>query len=233
MGIAILAITVILGVTVVRIGSLALALTGMSPEMARFQALSAFTGTGFTTQAAEDVVRHPQRRRIIGILIMIGYAGIASVITGLLQTFRVETFDWMILLQLILVFLVLFLIYRIFVFPRLSQFIDRAITSQLQRVTALEPMEVEEILTQAEGWGIARIEVHENCELAGKQLQESRPRDLGILVIAIERGDEYIPSPGSRDIIYVGDRLLAYGPMKTMEQIGLRMEAGQKPAAEA
>ncbi len=219
MGIALLAITLIISMILVRVGALALELTGMSPEMARFQALSAFTGTGFTTRAAEEVVRHPQRRSIITALIVIGWAGVAFVITGLLQTFRVETFDWMILLRLIAVLLALFVLYRIVVLPRLSQWIDRSIKSQLQRFTALEPLEVEEILTQAEGWGIARIEVQEGCTLVGKQLHESRPRDLGILIIAIERGDQYIPSPGRNDTIYIGDRLLVYGPLKVMEQI--------------
>jgi hypothetical protein len=43
----------------------ALSMTGLSRESARFQARSAFTGTGFTTQEAEKVVNHPVRRRII------------------------------------------------------------------------------------------------------------------------------------------------------------------------
>lgn len=40
-------------------------MTGLDINIARFQALSAFTGTSFTTKEAEDVVDHPQRRRII------------------------------------------------------------------------------------------------------------------------------------------------------------------------
>jgi len=40
-------------------------MTGMEKKKARFQALSAFAGTGFTTKEAESVVNYPARRKII------------------------------------------------------------------------------------------------------------------------------------------------------------------------
>jgi Trk-type K+ transport system membrane component len=50
---------------IVRAASIALMMTGMNQKRARFQALSAFTGTGFTTKEAESVMNHPLRRKII------------------------------------------------------------------------------------------------------------------------------------------------------------------------
>jgi len=50
-------------------GSVSLEATGMERDRARFQALSALTGTGFTTQEAESIVNHPKRRRIATCLI--------------------------------------------------------------------------------------------------------------------------------------------------------------------
>ena len=47
-------------------GSVALEATGMERARARFQAMSALTGTGFTTREAENIVGHPRRRLIIG-----------------------------------------------------------------------------------------------------------------------------------------------------------------------
>jgi hypothetical protein len=41
---------------VIRIGALALELTGFESERASFQALSAFTNSGFTTRESEEVV---------------------------------------------------------------------------------------------------------------------------------------------------------------------------------
>lgn len=56
----------------VRTGAVALERTGIGPEKARFQALSAFTNTGFTTREAEEITRFPIRRKIIAILIVLG-----------------------------------------------------------------------------------------------------------------------------------------------------------------
>jgi hypothetical protein len=54
-----------LSVLVIRTGAVALRLTGLPEEPARFQARSAFTGTGFTTSESEAIVNHPVRRRIV------------------------------------------------------------------------------------------------------------------------------------------------------------------------
>ncbi|MEX0317546.1 MAG: hypothetical protein AB3N21_06330 [Ruegeria sp.] len=79
-----------LSMSVVRIGSTALRLTGMEPNAARFQALSAFSGTGFTTSESEDLMRHPMRRKILVLLMIIGSLGVVTVLStvvlGLLRT---------------------------------------------------------------------------------------------------------------------------------------------------
>ena len=46
------------------IGSLLLEKTGLDRSKARFQTLSALTGTGFMTAESEDIVNHTKRRRI-------------------------------------------------------------------------------------------------------------------------------------------------------------------------
>jgi hypothetical protein len=68
----------IVSLTVVRIGGTALRLTGMSMQSARFQAISALTGTGFTTQEAETTMHHPVRRRILIMLMFTGHLGVVS-----------------------------------------------------------------------------------------------------------------------------------------------------------
>ena len=67
----------------IRAGAIALELTGLDPEQARFQALSAFTNTGFTTGEAEEITRLPVRRRIVSFLIILGHAGTVTVIATL------------------------------------------------------------------------------------------------------------------------------------------------------
>jgi hypothetical protein len=59
-------VILLVSVLITKVATIALAHTGLSHESARFQARSAFTGVGFTTNEAERVVTHPVRRRSLG-----------------------------------------------------------------------------------------------------------------------------------------------------------------------
>ncbi len=82
-----LIVVVTLGLLVTRIATVALTMTGMSLDHARFQARSAFTGTGFTTSEAEAIVSHPARRRIVMTLMLLSGAGAVSVLSTLILSF--------------------------------------------------------------------------------------------------------------------------------------------------
>lgn len=68
-----------LSIFIVRVASVALRITGLDESSARFQALSAFSGTGFTTLEAEAIVNYPVRRKIISLLMIIGNVGLVGV----------------------------------------------------------------------------------------------------------------------------------------------------------
>jgi hypothetical protein len=87
--IGIIALLTVLGLSLVitRVATVALTMTGLSEEAARFQARSAFTGTGFTTKEAETVMNHPVRRQIIMFLMIIRSAGLVSIIMSLILSF--------------------------------------------------------------------------------------------------------------------------------------------------
>ena len=53
-----------LSTIIVRIASTIMRLTGLPDNVARFQSLSAMTGTGFTTRESELIVNYPIRRRV-------------------------------------------------------------------------------------------------------------------------------------------------------------------------
>jgi hypothetical protein len=78
---AAISIFVLLSVStfVIRLAAVAMRLTGLDNASARFQALSAFTGTGFTTREAEMIVNYPVRRRIVGLLMIVGNLGLVGV----------------------------------------------------------------------------------------------------------------------------------------------------------
>ena len=108
---------VLIILVIVKMGSIAFQFTGMEPKMAMFQALSAFTNTGFTTSAAESVVQHRTRRLMASILIIIGYVGIAGIIVTLIRSFAIESGKWLpTLVRLVLVLLGMWALYFIFIF---------------------------------------------------------------------------------------------------------------------
>jgi Trk-type K+ transport system membrane component len=112
-----LAAIVLIILAIVKLGSIAFQFTGMEPKMAMFQSLSAFTNTGFTTSAAEDVVNHRRRRVIATVLIVMGYIGIVGVIVTLVRSFAVEAGDWIpVLRRLVFVLLGIYAAYFIFIF---------------------------------------------------------------------------------------------------------------------
>ena len=82
-----LMIIVTISFTIVRIAAVAMRLTGMPDGQARFQALSALTGTGFTTSEAEMIVNYPLRRKIVSSLMIIGNLGLISFVSALMISF--------------------------------------------------------------------------------------------------------------------------------------------------
>ena len=85
----IIAFLTVLGLSlfITRLATIALTYTGLSWDAARFQARSAFTGTGFTTSEAERVADHPVRRRIIMLLMIARSAGVVSIVISLILSF--------------------------------------------------------------------------------------------------------------------------------------------------
>lgn len=79
---------------IIRVGSIALRMTGLSPEVSSFQSMSAFTGTGFTTDEAEEVTSTPGRRTVVQTLIRLGSIGLVGALATLTLSFtRSDTND--------------------------------------------------------------------------------------------------------------------------------------------
>ncbi|OEU55154.1 MAG: hypothetical protein BA871_01975 [Desulfuromonadales bacterium C00003096] len=97
---------------VIRAAAIALMMTGMSEKRARFQALSAFTGTGFTTKEAELVVNNPLRRRIISWVMILGNVGIVTVIITATSSL-VTSKGYQLSINVVGLLVVIYLIYKI------------------------------------------------------------------------------------------------------------------------
>lgn len=76
-----------LSLLVIRVGTVAMVMTGLSEEVASFQSLSAFSGAGFTTDEAERALAYPARRKVVKTLIRLGSVGLITAISSLVLSF--------------------------------------------------------------------------------------------------------------------------------------------------
>ena len=217
-GIALIIAVVFVSVMIIKVAAVALRLTGLDERTASFQALSALTGTGFTTREAELVINHPMRRKIISVLMITGNAGMVVVIAGLVSSFLAVTSFWAILWFVALI-LALYVIFRIATQTRIARLLSKRIEEKLRERFKLQKRAIGRVLDLGEDFGIAEITLHEGSSSVGKTLATS---DLGkkkILVLAIERDEEKILVARGNHKLHAGDNLICYGNFTEMNTI--------------
>jgi len=216
---------------VIRIGATALEHTGLSRDAARFQALSAFFGAGFTTGESELVVNHPVRRRVIRDLIIVGNIGIVSLLTTGVATATANTDDVSLFRRIVFIVGGLAIIYLLSRSSIVMRMIDFSIERALKGTGFVTAMDYEKVLRTHSGYGVAEIAIETGSPLVGKTLAESRPRDSGITILGIARASgDYDAAPESYTVINAGDTILAYGSDSALEHLS---EHQAPPAADA
>ncbi|MCZ6688817.1 MAG: TrkA-C domain protein, partial [Planctomycetota bacterium] len=183
----------------VKIGSVALRMTGMSQESASFQSLSAFTGTGFTTKEAETITKDRRRRKIAKALMIAGNAGMAVAIAAVFQSFQKLSADsgdttiaaGKVALAAFFLFSTL-IIYRLAIANWVNRWLSRFIEKRLAQVTDLAMPHFERVLQLGKGYGISEIHIRDGHPATGKTLQDLAWGSRGVLVLAIERGTKLI-----------------------------------------
>lgn len=209
-----LVVIVLVALLVVKIGSSALQLTGMSRSVARFQAASAFFGVGFTTREAEQVVSHPVRRKIILYLIIAGNIGLTSALATLLVTMMGSserglgmTFAWLGVIGLGILALALFFNLRFISGP-----VDRFMRATLERAGMKRIIDYDYLLNLRDGYCVYDGEIKEGHDWIGKELRQVRPADEGVLVLGIYRDKgEFVGAPKKDTIVEKKDVLMVYG----------------------
>jgi hypothetical protein len=216
-----LLIIVIVSLLIVRIGTNALVLTGMSLDASRFQAASAFFGVGFTTSEAEMVVGHVVRRKIILHLIILGNIGLTSALATLIITFVNGSGEGhAIISKLGLIALGVSCLYIFSHTGFIKKPLDRVMKYTLKRSGVVHAQDYETLLNLENGYCISDIKIEANHSLANKALHESRPNDHGIVILGVRRrGGEFIGAPGKEDLLYDGDTVMVYGSEESVDKM--------------
>ena len=239
MNLALFIVVLIISFTVVRIGAIAFQLTGLEWSLAKFQALSCFTSTGFTTKEAELITASPQRRRIASILIVLGHAGFVTMIARRGKVAHFECFatfanslrppvvgfsilsdfispgvmPW---INLTVIVVAIWVIYKVFTNTKLARRLTNALRERIVKRDIIKSVSFEELAIATGGYGVSRVAVDAGSAVLDKTLSESQLRKSDITVLAIIRADETIPNPSAKTKILLGDELVCFGKLENI-----------------
>lgn len=217
------ALTVLsLSLVITRLATVALTFTGLSMEAAKFQARSAFTGTGFTTREAEKVVDHPVRRRIIMTLMLLRSAGIITILLSLILSF-IGSDDTNRLFRLAWLVGGAIVIWLLSMNTVVDRFLQRLMNRAVKRWTDLDVRDYIGLLKLSGDYVIRELRVEEGDWLASKELNECHLRDEGVSVIGIYRDNgNYVGAPKGRSKVRAGDTLVLYGRAEGLKKLDQR-----------
>lgn len=202
-------LSIIIFLTIIEIITVLFKLTGLSEEKARFQVISLITSAGFTTKESELITQHPSRRRLAQIVMILGYIGF---VTGV--SFLVDIIKNSLSFQNIIVFIVFFIVLLFLL--RNKKFVtifDSIIEKILLKrpFKSKSPGKMYKLINRAKGYGVFNITLDEASPLNGVCLKESNLKPHGIIILNIDKGNQFIGFPKRDYILEGGDNLLIYG----------------------
>ncbi len=205
-------VVLLLSLIVVRVASVALMLTGMSHESARFQARSAWTGTGFTTDESESVVGHPVRRNVISTLMVLRGAGIVTAAAALILSFVGTQSSAESTRNMAMILVALLLVWLVSRNRAVDRWMTNVIKRILGRVTDLDVRDYAGLFHIGGDYTIVEMRVDDGGWLAGRTLAELELPLEGVLVLGVQRrGGEYVGAPRGRTRLEAGDLAVLYG----------------------
>jgi hypothetical protein len=196
----------------------ALIATGLPPEIAGFQARSAFSGAGFTTTESENVVNHESRRKIISIAMLVGSLGtptlVVTVVIGLIAPGPGSTTERT--LVTIAGIMLIFLVLGARPMKNLMQRVGNNY-ARSRLITALST-DPEELLSLGNGFIIASVRLAQEPgdtyrSLAG--LRESMP---GVHVLGVQRGSSFFGEQPLDITLHEDDELVVYATRDTLTE---------------
>lgn len=222
-GIAAVLVLISLSIVITRIGATALQVTGVSHDLAHFQSRSAFTGVGYTTSEAERIAQHPVRRRIVGVLMLLGNAGIVSVVASLVLGFSGASLRQA-LGRLGVLVLGLLLLWWLTSTERFNLWAQRVIERAVSRLTTLEVRDYVHLLHLSGEYAVRELAVDADDEwLLHASLDELDLPGEGLLVLGVRRADgRYVGAPPGDVELRDGDTLVLYGRREAIADLSNR-----------
>lgn len=220
-----------LSLLIVRIGSIALEMTGLSPDVASFQATSAFSGAGYTTEEAEQAVTTAGRRKTVKALIRLGSIGLLGAISSLVVSFTRSGGE-----NLVNLLSILGGAGVIILFAR-SRWFNRLVTPliewALSKTTELEVTDYSQLLGLQREYRVSEVEIDAGDWLAEKTITELDLPSEGVLILGVRRDDSYIGAPQPDVEVKQGDTLVLYGKQDRLKELAGRISGDREARGNA
>jgi len=217
-------VIIFLSLLVTKIATTALTNTGLSRYSAKFQARSAFTGVGFTTPESEQITRHPVRRKIISSLMLLGNAGIVTVMVSLMLTFIDQNergLPWYYNLLILVGSIILLAVFASN--KKIDAWLAVIIDKLLGRFTSLKFKDYGSLYKLPDDYHIVELQVRKGDWVEERMLSDCDLGSEGVTVLGIDRSDgTYLGAPNSETVILPNDTLILYGREEAIKKLDVR-----------
>jgi hypothetical protein len=206
-------------------------LTGLSREQATFQALSCFTGTGFTTKESELITRNCQRRKIAFIIMIMGNVGSVTLIATLANHIRNIFADkdaiflpftskvlleinptLLTLINVIAFFLIIYLVYHFFIQSKMFNRLLEKIRENFCKRKIIVPVAFEEFCLGDNNFDVFRINILPESPFCNHVLKDSiLAKEQHIKILGIIKLETFLNDPPPETKLEAGDAILCFG----------------------
>ncbi len=226
-----IAVILMLSVAVARVAAVAMRHTGLPENVARFQCISALTGTGFTTSESEMILNYPIRRRILVVLMVLGNLGLVTIAATFIVSF-VETGSQpnAVLRQAFLIAAATAVTLFVMTNKTVDQFLCDLIGGVLEKTTSLRKRSFQRLVQIGNGFSIGEHTFTGSKPVALKDL----PLETHELTVLASRGSDsrhHHPVPDEA-MVSPGDVLVCYGHDGSHEAFEEHLSGRGKPAAQ-
>lgn len=156
------------------------------------------------------------------ILMLLGNIGIASVIaTVVLTLFTTAASEHKWLYVLLLLGVIAALVF-LATSRRIERHMNRLILKGIKRWTRLRVLDYVAALQLQNGYAVGELKIESGDWLTGKTLSETALSKEGVLVLGIQRENDYIGAPRAHDRIQADDVLILYAAAERIAELDQR-----------
>ncbi|WNS80115.1 TrkA C-terminal domain-containing protein [Domibacillus sp. DTU_2020_1001157_1_SI_ALB_TIR_016] len=221
MGFVFILLYLVIVVLVIEISVIAFHLTGLEKEVARYQAISMLTGTGFTTDESQLIIDHPVRRRISMFLILFGAFSLAVIISAITNILAND----LRLKELMIISSVLLAIYILGKTPVTKKLLQHRFKHEMKKNLDISELPVKEALFLQEDDIVTDVVVEEGTKLDGKKVEDVFEHGHDANLLFIKRGEVNVRENLTEETIQAGDKLYLYGNKKVIEKLTKETES--------